>query len=76
VVVSAGVPVPDGDVRLAVAQCPANELVTGGGHGWGTVAAGTSVIGSTPNLGATRWEVTGRSAAVNTLYAWALCLPA
>ena len=75
VVVSAGVAVPAGGSLLDVAQCPANELVTGGGHAWGTDAAGTSIIGSTPNLGGTRWEVTGRAAAANTLYAWALCLP-
>ena len=77
VVVSGGAAVPAGDSKYTNVACPAGEVVTGGGFAWGTDQAGTSIIGSSPAQTQRHiWEVVGRAASANTLYAWALCLPA
>ncbi len=77
VVVSAGAQVSAGDSTYTNVACPSNEVVTGGGFAWGTDQPGTAIISSSPAQGSRHiWDVVGRSASANTIYAWALCLPA
>jgi hypothetical protein len=75
-VVSNGVTVGTNATGTATAECPAGELLTGGGHSWLNNVS-TRIVYSTPvEFGdARQWTVQGFSASPNTLYAWAVCLP-
>ena len=77
VVVSGGVAVAAGTTGLATATCPVGELLTGGGHSWQNDVS-SRIVSSTPVefSDARMWNVEGFSAVANTLYAWAVCLPA
>ena len=77
-VVSDGVAVAGRDRRgTATAACPAGELLTGGGHSWQNDASSRIVYSTPVELADARhWNVQGYSAVANTLYAWAVCLPA
>ena len=77
VVVSNGVSVGAGATGTATAECPAGELLTGGGHSW-LNDVGSRIVYSTPVefSDPRQWTVQGFSVDANTLFAWAVCLPA
>ena len=77
VVVSNGVAVGANSSGTASVACPAGELLTGGGHSWLNDVS-SRIVGSTPVefADARTWTVQGWSGSANTLYAWAVCLPA
>ncbi len=75
-VVSNGVTVGAGATGTATAECPAGELLTGGGHSWLNDVSSRIVYSTPVEFGdARQWTVQGYSANPNTLYAWAVCLP-
>lgn len=76
-VVSNGVSVGANATGTATADCPAGELLTGGGHSWLNDVSSRIVYSTPVEFGdARQWTVQGFSASPNTLYAWAVCLPA
>ena len=75
-VVSNGVTVAAGATGTATVECPAGELLTGGGHSWLNDVSSRIVYSTPVEFGdARQWTVQGYSANPNTLYAWAVCLP-
>jgi hypothetical protein len=77
-VVGAPIPVAANNSASGYAQCPAGTRLIAGGYAWNFDVAGTSIIASAPDELYTnsRWDVTGRATAANTLYPWATCLAA
>ncbi len=76
-VVSNGVPVAANATGTATVECPPGELLTGGGHSWLNDVSSRIVYSTPVEFGdARQWTVQGFSASANTLFAWAVCLPA
>jgi hypothetical protein len=66
-----------GGTGTATADCPVGELLTGGGHSWLNDVSSRIVYSTPVEFGdARQWTVQGSSVSANTLYAWAVCLPA
>ena len=76
-VTSNGVSVGAGGIGTATVACPAGEVLTGGGHSWLNDGSSRIVYSTPVEFGDARmWTVQGSSTAANTLFAWAVCLPA
>jgi hypothetical protein len=76
-VTSNGVSVGAGAIGTATVACPAGEVLTGGGHSWLNDGSSRIVYSTPVEFGDARmWTVQGSSVAANTLFAWAVCLPA
>jgi hypothetical protein len=75
-VVGSGVGIAAGGTDTASVTCPGFEMLIAGGYAWQTSQAGLSIVDTAPDETNPnqKWNVTGRPASANTLYAWANCL--